>query len=190
MSSVAMTRKAGHAGRQRRAGTSPPTASPTRRERRPPPAPGCRRPTTGVDDVPALRADRDPDQHRDDERHDPDRGQDAESAADRPAGTRPRRRQDDLQPTTALIARPAREERRSGQADDERPEAEERQLEQRRRLGQVEARIDRLDHGGDLRQRRDHLAERIGRGDDEDPVQPRSRRPTRARCRTGRRAAG
>jgi len=67
---------------------------------------------------------------------------------------------------------PAREERRSSQADDERPEAEERQLEQRRRLGEVEARIDRLDHRAERGDRRDHLPERIGRSDDQDPVCP------------------
>ena len=86
------------------------------------------------------------------------------------------------------LAQPARNDA-PARPEDERAEAEERQLEQRRRLGQVEARIDRLDQRGDLRQRRDHLAERVGRRDDQHPVQRRCRGPTRSRCRPDRPAA-
>ena len=57
MRSVAMTRNAGHAGRQRRP-DEPADGEPDARERRPRPARGCRCPPTGVDDVAALRARR------------------------------------------------------------------------------------------------------------------------------------
>ena len=51
-----------------------------------------------------------------------------------------------------LVTGPPAEERRAGQPKDEGPEAEERQLKDAGRLGQIDAGIDRVDDRDDLRQ--------------------------------------
>ena len=134
-------------------------------------------PTTGSTTSPPWLATARPMISADDQRHDPDGAHHPEPAPHRPARARPWRRQHHLEAPPALIARPAAQEEGAREPDDERAEAEERQLEDRRRLGQVEARVDRVDERRDLRQVADHLAEGIGRGHDEDAVQPDAEAP-------------
>src|SRR4029079_15249980 len=68
--------------------------------------------------------------------------------------------------------RPAGEERGTCQPEDEGAEREERELEQPGRLVQVEVGVDRLEQSRDLRQLVDQLAERRGRRDDEQRIEP------------------
>ena len=63
-----------------------------------------------------------------------------EPAAERPTGTRDRRREHEIEPSLVLVARPRGEERRAGQTGHQRGEGEERELQDARRLAQVDVR--------------------------------------------------
>ena len=145
-------------------------------------------PQDGIDDVAGLRRDADPDEDREDEAHHADRGHHPEPALDRPSRARQRRRQHDVEPAPALVARPAGEEAGARQPEDERAEAEERELQQTGWLGEVDIGVDRLDQRADLRDR-SRSSRRRPRADAmiRSAYSP-PRHPTRWRCRPGRRA--
>ena len=134
------------------------------------------------------RPEEDADDH--DRGHDRDADHHGETALDGPAGSRDRRREEQLQAPLALVGCPAGDERRRGDAHEQDRLGEERQLQEPAGREDVVVGEDRLDHLDDLRDLRKRRDELVGRERDDQPEQPEAPRPTRSTPAAARRARG
>ena len=122
-------------------------------------------------EVGVLRGDRERHQHGHRHRRDQDRHVQGETGPDHPARSADRRREDQVRAATTLVARPARHEEGAEEAEHHRGEAGEGQLQEPRRLGQVDLRIDLLDELEEVRGLLEDVEERGCDGRDERGIQ-------------------
>ena len=133
--------------------TTPPTARPTAAKAAAP-RPSTTVPSTTSLDLAADHGDGERQKGGDDGRDDREGRQHPEPAPNEPAGPRDGGREDDVESVFALVGGPADDHPRAGQPDDERAEAEEGELEQARRLEEVDARVEDVEVVLDLRRAR------------------------------------